>query len=113
MITSTEVLWRLECALKPVGNIPVSSYSLLTMEKRDGKYIRWFHVYRWYDVDTIMGKLFELSLGNFISDVKIPYFVSGQHCSIDFIFVESDDGETNIDESVIEAVGKLKWKNNS
>ena len=114
MIPSTEVLWRLKCALKRAENALVSSIAITNVERLPSgfKHTRWCIGRGKTESDAIIGKLFEMSLGHYITDVKTPYFLPGQRCALQFILVESDDGKTNIDESVIEAVGKLKWVNN-
>lgn len=107
MKCSGEIVWELGAVLRNVGNIPVSYIGAYgyknVLDRRFGCRDK-------ADVGNFLGDLFNASLSKIIRGVEVISWVGNQHCSIAVWLEDSDNGETNIDEKVLEAFSKLTWK---
>ena len=105
---SKEIIWELGAVIKSKGNLPIKS--IIVSNYKTSLDVK-FRCYCQENVGEFLGNLFNASLSKVIKGIHINYWVTGQHCHLTVWIEDSKDGQTNIDENVIDAFSKLKWKN--
>ena len=107
MKCSGEIVWELGAVLRNVKNLPIGHLGIYGF-KNVGDCKCAFHSKS--DATNLPGKLLEMSLSKIIRGVDVISWIGGQHCHVAVWVEDSDNGETNIDENVVDAFSKLNWK---
>ncbi len=106
---SSEIIWELGAVLKSKGNLPIKS--IVVSDYKTSLDVK-FSCDCKDNVGEFLGDLFNASLSKVIKGIHVNYWVTGQHCALTVWVADSEDGRTNINDDVIEAFSKLKWKGN-
>lgn len=107
MKCSKEIIWELGAVLKSKGNLPVSYVGIYGFKNvGDNK----FGFHSKAEAENLPGALLEMSMSKIIRGVDVISWTSGQYCQLAVWVEDSEDGETNIDGSVVDAFNKLEWK---
>ena len=109
MKSSDTLIWEMKVKLRSAGNDPVLGVCI-THERTDLNSLAPRNVEMFADKEGVIGRLFNMSLlGKYIKAFGVASTKGVSHCILDIYVADSGEGSTNIDESLIETVSKLKW----
>ena len=104
---SSEIIWELGAVLRNVKNAPIDFIGIYA----DGNAgLCYFGCHNKAFSEKLPGALLDISLSKYIRGVSVISRVGYKHCSLAVWISPSEDGQTNIDDKVVEAFSKLEWR---
>jgi hypothetical protein len=107
MKCSGEIVWELGAVLRNVKNAPIDFIGIYA---NDNVGLCYFACHNKVFSEKLPGALLDISLSKYIRGVSVISRVGYQHCSLAIWISPSEDGQTNIDDKVVEAFNNLEWK---
>ena len=107
MRSSGEIVWELGAVLRDVQNAPIDFIGIYA---NNNVGLCHFACHNKAGSEKLPGALLDISLSKYIRGVSVISRVGYQHCSLAIWTSPSEDGQTNIDDKVVEAFSNLEWK---